>query len=354
MPRGKPMRARNGYGSVVKLSGKRRQPYEVRVNTRMDERYYPVYDVLGRFETREAATIVLADFNKEPYRLSDRNITFSALYELFYWDKYEESGRIYSQSTRDCTRIAYNHSAALHDLIYRDLRTPDFKSILAQKGSKGKPLSHATQEHIKNLFSQMDRFALQNDIIKKGYSTFASITVAEDDTPGVPFTQEEIEMLWNNINVPWVDSILIYIYSGWRISELLLMPPENIDLDAGTFQGGLKIESSKNRIVPIHSKIRAFVEHRLTVNNGILFARNDRPISADTYTKLFKNTLTSVGISTYHTPHDCRHTFISLLDSAGANPVCIDRLVGHASKSITARTYTHKTIAELRKAIEMI
>lgn len=39
MPRGKPMRAKNGYGSVVKLSGKRRQPYEVLVNTRMDERY---------------------------------------------------------------------------------------------------------------------------------------------------------------------------------------------------------------------------------------------------------------------------------------------------------------------------
>ena len=195
MPRGKPMRARNGYGSVVKLSGKRRQPYEVRVNTRMDERYYPVYDVLGRFETREAAMIALADFNKEPYRISDRNLTFSALYELFYKDKYEESGRIYSQSTKDCTRSAYNYCAALYDLPYRDLRTPDFKGILSQEGKKGKPLSHAMQEHIKNLFSQMDKFALQNDIIKKGYSAFASITVSEDDTPGVPFTHDEIQVL---------------------------------------------------------------------------------------------------------------------------------------------------------------
>lgn len=354
MPRGKPMRAKNGYGSVVKLSGKRRRPYEVRVNTRMDERYYPVYDVLGRYETREAATIALADFNREPYRLSDRNITFSALYELFYHDKYEESGRIYSQSTKDCTQTAYNYCAPLHDLTYRDLRVPDFKAVLAQNNKKGKPLSHAMQEHIKNLFSQMDRFALQNDIIKKGYSTFANITVAEDDKPGVPFTPEEIQVLWNNTAFPWVDSILIYIYSGWRISELLLMPPENIDLIEGTFRGGLKTESSKNRIVPIHSKIHRFVEHRLAMNNGILFAVNGRPISASTYIKLFKSTLASVGIHTYHTPHDCRHTFISLLDSAGANQVCIDRLVGHASKSITTRTYTHKTIAELREAIEMI
>lgn len=44
MPRGKPTKNPNGYGTVVKLSGKRRKPYEVRevrVNTRMGERYYP-------------------------------------------------------------------------------------------------------------------------------------------------------------------------------------------------------------------------------------------------------------------------------------------------------------------------
>lgn len=29
MPRGKPLRNANGYGSVVKLSGKRRKPFEV-------------------------------------------------------------------------------------------------------------------------------------------------------------------------------------------------------------------------------------------------------------------------------------------------------------------------------------
>lgn len=48
------MRCPNGKGSVVKFSGKRRQPFEVRV-TRMDERNYPVYDVLGRFEDRDKA-----------------------------------------------------------------------------------------------------------------------------------------------------------------------------------------------------------------------------------------------------------------------------------------------------------
>ncbi len=72
------------------------------------------------------------------------------------------------------------------------------------------------------------------------------------------------------------------------------------------------------------------------------------------YYRLFDHALTECRITTRHTPHDCRHTFTSLLDSAGANEVCIDRLVGHASKSLTKRTYTHKDIEELRAAVELI
>ena len=83
------MKNPNGYGSVVKLSGNRRKPFEVRVNTRMDERYYPVYDVLGRFSDREDALIALAEYNKNPYSVSDRGMTFSQIYEKFYKNKYE-------------------------------------------------------------------------------------------------------------------------------------------------------------------------------------------------------------------------------------------------------------------------
>lgn len=127
MPRGRAIRNKNGYGTVVKLSGRRRQPYEVRVNTRMDERYYPVYDVLGRFEEREDAQIALAEYNKNPYDINQSHITFSQLYELFYKDKYELSGKKLSKSSEYCTKSAYNNMALLHDRVYKDLRANDFK-----------------------------------------------------------------------------------------------------------------------------------------------------------------------------------------------------------------------------------
>lgn len=55
-----------------------------------------------------------------------------------------------------------------------------------------------------------------------------------------------------------------------------------------------------------------------------------------------------------HETHDCRHTFATLMDNAGANKVSIKRIMGHASSDITDRVYTHKDIEELRKAIDLI
>ena len=49
-----------------------------------------------------------------------------------------------------------------------------------------------------------------------------------------------------------------------------------------------------------------------------------------------------------HLPHDGRHTFASLMDSAGANDVCIKLIKGHSMKNDTTKgTYTHKTLEEL-------
>ena len=42
------------------------------------------------------------------------------------------------------------------------------------------------------------------------------------------------------------------------------------------------------------------------------------------------------------------------MNNAGANKVSIQRIMGHASKDITDKVYTHKDIAELKKAVDLI
>lgn len=258
-------------------------------------------------------------------------MTFEELYKAFYNDKYELSGRAFSKSSKDCTQAAFRRMEPLHKRIYKTLRANDFKIVFNQN-QNGKPISHAMQEHMKNLIVQMDRFALQNDIISKGYASFVGIAVEEDDKPGVPFTQDELIKLWQHQNDPWIDVALIYIYSGWRISELNNMPVKDIDLSEWIFKGGVKTAAGKNRIVPIHTAIRGMVAHRLSDGGNRLFTENGKSIGNTTLSYHFKKALLSADITTYHTIHDCRHTFASLLDTAGANHICIDRLIGHASK----------------------
>jgi integrase len=55
-----------------------------------------------------------------------------------------------------------------------------------------------------------------------------------------------------------------------------------------------------------------------------------------------------------HTPHECRHTFRSRLDSKGGNKVCIDLLMGHKSREVGERIYTHKTIDELKETVALL
>jgi len=121
--------------------------------------------------------------------------------------------------------------------------------------------------------------------------------------------------------------------------------------------GGIKTAAGKNRIVPIHSGIQGLVLHYYNVDNKFYLAaetKKNTHISNRTYYNFFQEVMQQCEITEKHTPHDCRHTFTSLLDSAGANDVCVDRLVGHASKTLTKKTYTHKDIEELRHAIELI
>ena len=120
-----------------------------------------------------------------------------------------------------------------------------------------------------------------------------------------------------------------------------------------TMTGGTKTAAGKNRIVPIHSKIQSIVQkHFEQSKSGYLFEYNGKKLNQSQYREFWADIMDKLQME--HTPHECRHTFRSRLDSAGANKVCIDRLMGHKSKGTGERVYTHKNIEELRLNIELI
>ena len=204
---------------------------------------------------------------------------------------------------------------------------------------------------IKALWGHFDKFALELDITMRNYSSLIQAAPILE-TSKKPFAEEEIQTLWKMESMEWVDSVLYLIYSGFRISEMLDLRTDTVSLDDGTVKGGTKTKAGKDRIVPIHSKVRHIVERRLKDGGEYLFSYNGKRCGDETYRKFWREIMKAANMQ--HTPHDCRHTFRSRLDSAGANKKCIDLMMGHKSKDVGERVYTHKTIEELKAAIEVV
>lgn len=346
----------NGYGSVTKLSGNRRKPFWVKKTVGWNEKGHPVYKTIGYAETREEGNIMLAMYNHDPWNVDKAKITLRELFNLW---KEKKSFKLAENSQRTL-RSAYKHLYKFYDYKYKELKAYHMQETIDLCG-KG----YSTQGAIKTLWGHLDKFALELDIINKCYSDLITSDPIPE-TSRTRFTDAEIARVWNlyerlqagedlgnpRVEPELIDTVLILIYSGFRITELLEMKLSDVDLENGTFKGGLKTAAGKDRIVPIHSLIRPMVQRRIEQNKEYFIEFKGKKMTGQTYRQKFAYIIGHLKID--KTPHEARHTFESLLDSAGANRKCIDLMMGHKSKDTGNRVYNHKTIQELKDAIELV
>lgn len=364
----------NGYGSIKKLSGKNRtNPYGVYPPTKeftadgipvpvkalcyVDD-WYKGFTVLTWYNNgeyypgrekelssnadslRDVVTAVLSRFAQSQRELADQ-ATFTDVFREFYRWKYKQDyGHEGKKTITERSSItAYKNTTALHGRPFRSLASADLQEVLDRC-----PLKHASLELIKSLFTQMYRYAIAHDLAEKDYSRIVKINKPDDDEHGVPFSDCDLEILWQNQDDPTAEMLLIMCYSGFRISEYIGI---TVDLGEGFFQGGLKTAAGRNRVVPIHSAIMPLVRRRLNVSNSIL-TRSAKAFRIDV-----KKTLLRLNIS-HHTPHDCRHTFSRLCDQYFVAENDKKTMMGHSFQDVTNRVYRHRDLEELRKQIEKI
>ena len=340
------MRNPNGFGSVYKLTGKRRKPFIARKTIGWDEKGKQLYQTIGYYEKRELALKALIEYNANPYSIEVSTITFKEVFEKWSEQKFKEV----SNSSINAYKASFAFCEDLYDIKFVDLRSDHMKEII-NECEKG----HATKRKIKVLFNQLYAYAMEHDIVTKDYSEYVKVGANEEESDRKPFTQDEIELLWDNVyRMDFIDTILIMIYTGIRIGELLIIENENIDIDQRTMKGGIKTEAGKNRIIPINYKILDFVKKRKSQGGKYLIKNHEGNEMRywNYYEEKWKKIMEQLEMD--HKPHDCRHTFATLMDNAGANKVSIKRIMGHSSTDITDKVYTHKDIEELKKAIDLI
>lgn len=349
------MRNPNRYGTVTRLAGNRRKPFIVKKTTGFNEKGHPIYKIIGYAKTKEEGMMLLAEYNKDPWSIVNSGLTLKEIFEL--WK--EKKAIKLQKSNREKLCSAFKHCKQYADMKYVNLRVMHMQDIV-DSCNKG----HSVQANIKTFFTHLDNFALELEISNKNYSKLITVDPAPE-TSRSNFTEQEIEKVWNlykeyqngkdfsSIPSELIDTVLIFLYTGFRISELLNMKISDINLIEGTFRGGTKTKAGRNRIVPIHSSIYEIVRRRVSKNNEyfIITPAGTRYSSAQ-YRARFKSILKCLNMDKH--VHECRHTFETRLDSAGANRRCIDLMMGHASKDVGNRVYNHKTLEELKEAIELI
>lgn len=340
------MRKPNGYGSIKKLSGKRRRPY-VFVVTQAGRQKPIAY-----FCTQVEAEIYAADYNKihTNRSLPGHKMTFAELY--YRWLPAHIGNISPAESTIYSYKNAFSHCQPLHTKIFADIKYVDYQRIIDNMHRHG--LSYSSVKKIRSLISLISKYAAKIEVSDKNYAQLLTLGKNKPTRPHKVFSRQKINRLWAHADTPGVDTVIILMYTGMRCSEMLNLDKSDVNLR----QQYIRITKSKTaaglRIIPIHNRILPLVQARMKMPGQTLIADgNGQPYNYGRYATVWGHIMTLIHASG-HTTHDCRHTVTTLLDNAGANENAKRRILGHANGDVTDRVYTHKNLRQLRKCIELL
>jgi len=351
------MRMGNGNGCVYKMKDSRRKPWRAVItsNIEYDEKKGKMVQkrrVIGNYVTQKEAVEALAEYLKDPYDIGANKITFSEVYERWSEDHFKE---IVPSAVRTW-RSAFSYFKPIYDMRFLDIRPNHIESCI-----KDAEVGSSTKLRMKSLCNMLYRYALKYEIATVNYAALCdSVKRGKPKIIRLPFTSEEEKTLWENMDFPFVDMVLIGIYSGWRPQELAILKIENVNLDERVFSGGLKTDAGRNRSIPIHDKIYDLVKknYEKAVNMGSEFLFNDengKQGTALTYNKYWgRFNKINQKFHFSHKPHDTRHTFITKGKKAQMDEYLLKIIVGHEISDVTEKVYTHRSMNELRNEIKKI
>lgn len=350
------MKLPNGYGSVYKLPGNRRKPWAVRITVSRKEdkdgKIHWKYKYLGYYETQSEALVALAHYNENPYDMDANKTTFAEVFEKWSAEHYPKI----SKSNINGYNASYKLCEILYSMRFNDIRKSHLQGIVDNCGK-----NYPTLRKLKVLFTVMYKFALENDICSKDYSQYVDIIQYKAQNPNAidrkPFSSAEIETVWKWKDTnEYISVILMLMYCGCRIGELLDLKKENVNIAERWFDITASKTESGIRKAPIAKKVLPFFEYWYNKNDcEYLLSTPDAKhfVYRNYYDSYWKPFVDQMGMPN-HRPHDTRHTCISLLTAAGVDDKVIKKIVGHKGQSVTETVYTHFEIQQLIDAIDLI
>jgi integrase/recombinase XerD len=156
-------------------------------------------------------------------------------------------------------------------------------------------------------------------------------------------------------------AILELLYAtGMRVSELVSLNLDNVDLERGTVRCVGK--GSKERIIPVHDEAVRALEAYLGKGRGKITGGDNAELALFLNLRgtrltrqglwlIVKQYAQAAGIGRDITPHVLRHSFATHVLAGGLNLRQVQELLGHRSIS-TTQVYTQVTSERRREAFE--
>jgi integrase/recombinase XerD len=135
--------------------------------------------------------------------------------------------------------------------------------------------------------------------------------------------------------------------TGLRVSELVKLRPEDLDLQAGCLR--VLGKGRKMRLVPLGDAARELLEQHLAAGprpTFVFLSRLGKPMSRQGFWKLLGAYARAAGIRAAISPHKLRHSFATHLLERGADLRAVQAMLGHADIT-TTQIYTHVSRARL-------
>lgn len=371
----KRLRLPNGFGQITKINNSRlRKPWRAMITVDKDEIGKPICKILkpqGYFETYNEAYAALVKYHESPYDFEN---------DMKLWELYNSWSKEYFETLRSNSSFRSIESAwnycGIKDMPVREIRARHLKGcikdafIILSNGEK-RLASANTKSRIKSLFNLMFDYALENEIVDKNYARMFDLSkdVIIDKHKAtrnhIPFTDFEMEKLWDNLDFPYVDVLLIQCYTGFRPQELGLIKIENVDFEQEIIIGGMKTAAGTNRIVPISEKIKELVKNRydeaiklgseyLINTNDAITHKGNLKLTYDKYRHRFDKIIKRLRLNEEHRAHDGRVHFITKAKQCGLDEYAIKYIVGHAIIDVTESVYTHRSIEWLCQEMQKI
>jgi len=227
------------------------------------------------------------------------------------------------------------------------------------KNAENKKYSGSTKKRIQSSVNQFLKFLIEENFISNIEINNISIR-SEQKLPNIlsPYEIEQlIDFYDHNLFISSRNKTIIdFMYStGCRVSELINVEESDIDIDDAFVR--LEGKGSKQRIVPLGSKVIVNLEKYLELRNQFKNIKNNNLFISKSYKKLdrtavfriIKSTGVKVGINTSIYPHILRHSAATHMLEGGCDLRTVQEFLGHSSVS-TTQIYTKVTKAFLEEA----